>query len=359
MKSRVFMSCLISLSTVAVFRVVGEEESGTPFPVKLEATPPETLNRLGLSYRMGLNITANFKNFGRFSVPNPRLNLDGDSYNYDNGYVYPDAGTPNSGTTHYWGYDGVTYNGASQLPGNGTLLMQRASARGLSSGDLQDDPQSGLELTYNRELGRTRNFRWGLEAAFNYMNVSLHDNHPITGNASLLTDAFPLLVPENLMPPAGYQGRKNTPGVVIGASPQTSSQTAIPEIVTGSREFDADIFGFRLGPYVEIPLSRKISLGFSGGLSVAEVNSDFGFTETIQAGSVTLPSTHGSSSHNDLLAGAYVSGNVSCALNHSTRFDAGVQFQDLGQYSHPVNGREAMLDLSKSVFVTLGLSYSF
>jgi hypothetical protein len=361
MNNRVLLSCVVSLSTIAIFHVVGEEETGIPLAVKLAKNPPpaEALNRFGLSYRMGFNVPVSFRNFGRFSMPNPRHNLDGAAYNFDNGYVYPDAGTPNSGTTHYWGYTGSTYNGGSQLSGNGTILMQRASSPGLSSGTSEDDPQSGVELTYNRELGRNNTFRWGLEAGFNFMNVNLADNHPITGSASLLTDAFPLLVSEGLMPPAGYQGRKNSPGVVIGVTPQSSTESAIPEIVGGSRKLDADIYGLRLGPYLEIPLSSRFSVGFSGGLSLAEINSDFQFTETIHAGSVTLPSTQGSGSHNDLLVGGYVEGNISCALNHSTGVFAGVQFQDLGQYVQSVNGRDAVLDLSKSIFVTLGISYSF
>lgn len=358
MKSRVFICSLISLSTVAVFHVVGEEEAGTTLPVKLEANPPETLNHFGLSYRMGFNIAANFRNFGQFSRPNPRRNLDGDRYNYDNGYVYPDAGTPNSGLTRYWGYDGFTYKGTPQLPGNGSILMQRASSQGLDSGDRGDDFQSGLELTFNRELGRNENLRWGLEAAFNFMNVNINDDQPIMGLANLRTDAYALQVPENLIPPPGYQGRKNTPGVVIGADPQTS-RSSIPESVTGSREFNADIFGFRVGPYLEIPLSRKISLAFSGGLALAEINSDFRFIEKIQAGSVKFPATQGSGSQSGWLAGGYVSGTVSYAMSRSASLVGGVQFQDLGDYAHQVNGRDAVLDLSKSVFVTLGLSYSF
>jgi hypothetical protein len=360
MKLRVFTCCLISLSTVSVFHVVGEEESGTPLSIKLESSqPPETLNRFGLSYRMGFNIPVHMRNFGSFSsAPNPKRNLDNSPYNYDNGYVYPDAGTPNSGVTHYWGYSGFTYNGSSQLPGNGTILMQRTSSAGLNSEGRENDPQSGLELTYNRELGRNKNLRWGLEAAFNYMNVSIDDSRPLAGNASLRTDAFALQVPESLMPPPGYQGRKNNPGVVIGSTPQ-SSETLILETVTGSRKLDADIFGLRLGPCLEIPVSKHVSVGFSGGLSLAEINSNFRYTETIQAGPVKLPSTRGSGSNNDLLAGGYVEGNVSCSLNRSTGVFAGVQFQDLGQYSHKINSREAVLDLGKSIFVTLGLSYSF
>ena len=378
MKNRMLVSCVVSLSAVAIFQVLGEEETGIPLAVKLAKNPPpaEDLNRFGLSYRMGFNIPASFRNFGRISMQNPghKLsnpghNLDGAAYNYDNGYVLPDAGTPNSGTTHYWGYTGPTYYGGSQLPGNGTILMQRAtstklgSSASLGSGTSEDNPQSGLELTYNRELGRSKNFRWGLEAGFNFMNMTVADSRPIRGigSESILTDAYPLLVSEGLMPPAGYQGRKNSPGVVIGATPQSSTVSSIPEMVSGSgsRSLDVDIYGLRLGPYLEIPLGGRFKASLSGGLSLAEINSTFQFNETIHLDSTLLPSTRGSGSHNDFLAGGYVEGNISYALNPSTGVFAGVQFQDLGKYTHSENGRDAVLDLSKSLFVTLGISYSF
>jgi hypothetical protein len=359
MKNRALPLYLISLSTLFAIRGVGEEESAGIRPLLMEVPPVESLNRFGLSYRMGFNIETKFKNFGSFSKPFPRVNLDHDPYNYDNGYVYPDAGTPNSGLTHYWGYQGFTYGGSSQLPGNETILMQRASSTGINSGDRDEGALPGVELTYNRELGRNQSFRWGLEAAFNYLNLSVKDDQTLQGGARLLTDAYPLLVPEYLLPPAGYQGRASGPAVVIGASPQSRSETSIPETVGGSRQFDADIFGFRLGPYLEIPLSKTFSVALSGGLSLAEINSDFRFTETIQVGALTLPSTRGSGSHSDWLAGGYVEGTVSCAVTKSAALVAGVQFQDLGRYSQVVSGKEAALNLNESLFVTLGLTYSF
>lgn len=370
MKNRVPSLLLIGMAFLFAGKARGDEESARIPPLRLEAPKPESLNRFGLSFRMGFNVSTCFRNFGNFASALPQspplVTPDGDPYNYDNGYVYPDAGTANSGLTHYWGYQD-----ASQLPGNGTILMQRSTSQGaspgFSSGDRRDDVLPGMELTYNRELGRIRKLHWGLEAAFNYMNVNINDRQPLRGRAtvatSVLTDAYPLLVPENLMPPAPYTGRKNVPAVVIGASPTSSStameQDSVTETVRGTRHFDADIFGFRLGPYLEMPLGGKVTAALSGGLSLAAVTSDFSFTETIEAGSVILPTRRGAGSHSDLLVGGYVEGNVSYALTQSAGLFAGVQFQDLGRYAQSVNRREAVLDLSRSIFATLGFSYSF
>lgn len=37
----------------------------------------------------------------------------------------------------------------------------------------------------------------------------------------------------------------------------------------------------------------------------------------------------------------------------------GAPFEDVGRYTQTLHGKQATLDLSKSIFVTIGLSYSF
>src|SRR6266699_1485286 len=72
-------------------------------------------NRLSLSARFGFNISGKFKGIGNglFTVPapNPRRTLDGDAYNYDDGYVLTDSSGNFGGETRYWGYD----DSASQI----------------------------------------------------------------------------------------------------------------------------------------------------------------------------------------------------------------------------------------------------
>src|SRR5205823_6475051 len=56
------------------------------------AQDSDSPNRFTLSYQVGLNLTAKFKNVGGFrALGVPRYTLDGDQYNYDNGYVLVDA----------------------------------------------------------------------------------------------------------------------------------------------------------------------------------------------------------------------------------------------------------------------------
>jgi hypothetical protein len=127
--------------------------------------------------------------------------------------------------------------------------------------------------------------------------------------------------------------------------------------VTGTRDFDADVFGLRVGPYLEFPLSQQWLLSLSGGLALALVNSDFSFTETIAL--PNHPPVSAASSHNDLLIGGFVAGNVSYRVSKDWAIFGGVQFQHVGEYSHTLNGRTAVLDLTATVFVVVGASFSF
>jgi hypothetical protein len=316
---------------------------------------------LNLSYRMAFDVGVNFRHVGAFTPPGLlRQTPAGAPFNYDNGYVLTDSSGNALGYTRYWGYDSP-----SQLPGNGTIQFQRSSSGGASTGEFGDDsPQSGVELTYDHEFGRVGRVKWGAEVAFNYMNVCVSDSSPQLVGVNQQTDVYPLptmpgggyVVPA---PAPHYQGPNalQTGDTVIGATPVSSSSQVIAAMATGSRQFNADIFGMRLGPYIDVPVNPNWDVNLSAGLALAEVDSQFSYTESISVAGV--PTSTGSSSHNAVLVGGYVSGSVSYQINKYWNAFGSVQFQDLGKYTQTVNGRQAVLDLSKTTFVSVGLGFSF
>ncbi len=336
--------------------------SASADPWFLQPPTKQSLNRFGASFRAAFNVDVEFENVGAFAAPPPRLTLDGDPYNYDDGYVLVDSTGNMAGYTRYWGYDS-----ASQVPGDGTLLMSNYSSSGTTVGSDGDEFHPGGEITYSRVLGGDDNWRWGLETALNYMNVSAHDSSAASASVTRQSDAFQLPPLEGggfvNPPPAPYQGRfalQPEGNPVIGATPISSSTSMIMAAVTGSRRFEADVFGLRFGPFLEVPMGEDLFLTVSGGLSLAQVRSDFKFNDTTvpQSGINGITAT-GSGSHQDLQVGAYAAGNLVYQLGQSWEVFGGVQFQDVGKYSHKENGRKAVLDLSQSLFVVLGVNVSF
>jgi hypothetical protein len=325
-------------------------------PLKLDPPQTQSPNRFGLSYRMGFNAPVSFKNLGGFQALSvARYTPDGDRYNYDNGYVLRDSSGNAGGTSWYWGYDN-----ASQASGSTSVVMQRSSsAATASSNDHYDTPMSGFELTYNRELIDKESWRGGLEGAFGYTYMHVHDAGTQSASVTRVNDTYSL-AGGTVLPPAPYTGLKAGPGPLLNDSPSRST-TDVQQgaSITGGRDFSADLFSFRFGPYLEIPLSRSITFALSGGFALVYVSSEFSFNETVTIPGVGSVEHYASSSGDGWLTGAYVAGNFSVALSDSWAFVAGAQFQDVGQYTQTLSGKQATLDLSKSIFVTVGLSYSF
>ena len=114
-----------------------------------------------------------------------------------------------------------------------------------------------------------------------------------------------------------------------------------------------------MGPYVEVPLSKSIAFTLSGGFALMYVNSELSYNETVTIPGVGSVEHRASGSGSGWLPGGYVAGTFSVALSDTWALVAGAQFEDVGQYTQTLNGKQATLDLSKSIFVTVGLSYSF
>ncbi len=346
---------LIPVATLGILSVGAQ----TFTPTRVVPVPSESANKLSASFRMAFNVKASFENVGAFNSGTGQTTPDGDAWNYDDGYVLTDSSGNAMGYTRYWGYIS-----SGQLPGDGTILMHRYSSGGATVGADSDEPLPGFELRYRRELGRGEKWRWGLEAAANYMRVNIHQSGTTSAGTFSLTDAYALPPLEGggyVSPPPApyYHGSDLSPqgNPVIGATPISTLTDSMMASVSGSHDFEANVIGWRLGPYVEMPLGQKGRLSLSGGLSLAYVLSDFNFTESMASPVATSASGGGSDS--DLLVGAYLSGEASYQLARAWEVFGSVQFQYLDKYSQTESGRTAVLDMTKSLFVAVGVNYSF
>jgi hypothetical protein len=319
-------------------------------------------NRFGLSYRMGFNISAKFKNLGGFpALTDPGPATAGADHTYDDGYNRVDSSgnqgvAPN--TTWYWGYQD-----ASQVPGDGFIYFHSSQSAATVEAEETSDIQHGLELTYNRRLGRLGRGGWGLEAAFNFTFLDISDSGALYGTTDRITDKYSLTVNNQVVvpPQAPYAGPYVGPGPVISDVPIRTMET-IPggTLVDGERAFEADVYGFRVGPYAAFPLSRRLSVSLSGGLAAAYIDSTLSGSQSVQIpGAGSTPWVSGSDSANDWQLGAYAAARLSYAFSRRVDAAVGVQYQYLGTYNHKAGGWEAEVDLGESIFVTVGVGISF
>ena len=325
-----------------------------------EQAQTNRLNRFSFDARFGLNVTARFKNLGRLTLqPATRTTPDGTPYNYDDGYVLTDISGNYGGQTWNWGYDQP-----SQISGNNILMSRTQIDANTASpaGKSEDNPNLGAELAYNRELGQRGKMHYGIEAAVNFFNISLQDKSSFAGGVFRTTDAYPF-TPGTTPPltPPTYQGTYAGPGFVLGDTPVSSTTTFLPggANITGQRQFDANIWGFRLGPYAQIPLGTNFDLSFSAGLAAGLVCSSASWHETVTVTGGPTATSAGRGSDMSLLLGGYASAKATYHLSQRWSLEGGVQFQTLGVYDKSVGGRKVELDLSKSIFIVVGLGYSF
>jgi len=331
-------------------------------------------NRVTLSLRFGLNINGRFKGgagpLSAFAMPaaGGRRTPNGDAYNYDNGYVLTDISGNAGGQTWYWGYD----NSSQVNPGTHTIAFDRTSLTSLpaAAGEAKDDSSRlGAELAYNYEIGVKENWhhlRYGLELAVNWLPFEMNQHGLYNATFTKFSDTYsytPGTTPPSYDVPSElpYQGSFGGPNFVINVPPVGSASTLVPGgNFLVQQQFDANLWGFRVGPYLEMPLSKRWSLRLSGGLAVGLLDGDASWRDKLTSpDGATSITRHGGGSDTELLWGYYVGLQAAYQFNNRWGLEAGVQFQDLGLYNHNFGGTSVELDLSKSVFLHAGVSFNF
>jgi len=339
------------------------QTNDAPGGAEYEQAPPSRLNKIGLSYRMGMNITVDFQDLGGLQLSDPGP-ATGSAYNrnYDNGYNRVDSSGNAGGLTWYWGYQ----NDLSHQGSTFTLQSESTPATA-TSGKYEDYPQSGVELTYGRELRRGKRWRLGAEGGFGCNAISIKDEQTVKYFVNRTSDSFAL---GSVIPPlAPYMGTFEGPGPLISSSltPDNRSVAVLSEAATiiGTRKVESDLFTLRLGPYLEVPLGRKFAATLNGGLILAVADTKFSFSETVLISdplySINLTSARrsGSDWETDFLVGGYAGANLSYAVSDRVGVFAGAMFQSAGQSLNAAKGKKSVLDLGKSVIVSIGATYSF
>ncbi len=334
-----------------------------------EQTYLNSTNRVTLSLRFGLNISGGFKGVGSTFAPgaplaNSRFTRHGDKYNYDDGFALPDGSGSTDGYTWYWGYDSTSQINAS---GANSIDLHRTDAIGLPKRNASEDdsPYLGAELAYAYELRKDdwRHLYYGVEFAVNWMPISFGGTSLYNLTLSHVTDTYGYTpgttVPTSQLP---YEG-DFTHGNFSIFYPRTGTSTSLSSAtLLVQQDFDANLWGFRVGPYIEYMPSEKWNLHLSGGLAVGLLSAEASWKETLTVpggGPNASTSVSGGGDDVALLAGFYIGLDAEYKFNERWSVEAGVQYQDIGNYNHDFGGRSVELDLSQSVFVHAGISYSF
>jgi hypothetical protein len=344
--------------------------AGSSDAPKLEVSSDDTSpNHIAFSWRPWLNVDAKF-------LPQKRYTPDGDQYNFIDGYVLQNSvgdinpNDPSRPVTGYYGYD--SYSGQVHVQSR-NLSLARADSD-IFTRPMNDDGLKSCEVTYSRDLGKIGKLRYGFDLAANYMNLALRDYSNVSGPGTVYNYQF-AASPQTYGQAGDFQGRyiftvSGNPNPNIYDTLISSSPTTIQ--VLNRNRLDADLWGFRLGPNLQCPLGSKIDVSLVGGLAVEIVNAGASWFQqvTVTAEGVTHQPDFGSINRScEVMWGYYVGANATWHIDQDLDFIAGLQFQDVGTYTRnipnqnglatSVQSRQMELNLSESLFLSLGFSFKF
>jgi hypothetical protein len=335
--------------------------------VRLEE-PKENPNRFSVSGTAVWNVKADFSRFNPGSNRGPGPAAGGVDHFYDDGYNRVDHTGNSGGYTSFWGY-----KNPSQLDtANDRLLMHSTRQTGGEIKDIDDDPHLGFQLTWDRELGREKDgkWSWGFEAAFGFTLLDIEDSRPARSGTRTITDAYNL---NGVRPPwvggandpqypehAG-QFDPNGPATIIEDTPtRTKTANANGAQITGSRDFDGNWYYAHVGPYIDFPLTKKLSAVVSAGLAVGVIDGHLHFNERIVVPTAgTSKRERGNVDEANAVVGGFLNATLKYALNEKWSIFGGAQYQGMTEYEASGKGRKITLDLTATPFVVGGVSYSF
>lgn len=233
-----------------------------------------------ITFRLGANYRTGFKASVR-DVTAPVPLTPGV---FENGYVLPSVSGTQTDQTWYWGYQD-----AGQVSGE-TLTLSRLN-NAPRVGDLESGTESlfGGELVIGAELGKfelwKRTWNIGIEAAYSYAQFSTELGGTASGIAALTTAQYGL--GGILVPDAPYAGTFLGPGPLINRNPTRQQTLAAVGTSTLNVGIDSTIHTLKFGPYVELPMGKKFSLGFGLGYATVMPDTDLTIREYTSYGPAT------------------------------------------------------------------------
>lgn len=320
-----------------------------------ESSPAQERNRFQLQARVGFNLKAEFSDTQptlSASAPGPQFATGVDRL-YDDGYVRVDSSGNAGNVTWFWGYENSSQATA------GAIAFQSRSLTDLASPGADTGTFAGPELVYQRDLGVGERMRWGVQGAFNYLPLNFSTSTATPGSVVTTTDSFQSL--SAVQPQAPYYGTFEGPGPLLQSDVSSRASSTVAALTDSSREIDLDLFGIRLGAFIQWRILGNLEAGVGGGLSLAPATGTFSYRDAAQdAGSgATLLELSGRENVSELLVGGYIEALVGYEFDRNWSIHAGFQYQYLEDLEAGRNGRAVGVTLGEAVYATVGVGYRF
>ncbi len=361
MTARLPLLTLSVLSAAAGWAGAGEPVS--PLPGS-DGTAPAAQSRwrFGAGYAPMLGLKTEFSGLGQFhSAFSPQALGGGTNYTYDNGFVHVDSSNNLGGKTWNWGYDA---NSQYHAAGSGSIDYSLTNS--LADGRVSEDSaaRQGFECYAYLDMGavtlpalKDLGASWGFRGGIHYTRVNADNGNLVAAGVTTLSDSFDL--GGTLPPLAPFSGSFGGPGPLINDAPSRLLATGGQALVVGSRALDVDLTTFNLGAYLEVPLTRKLSVMLEAGFSAAIAAGTYDFNSATSIAGLGTQQSSGHDASTSVLPGVYVGLDGIYQLNQSWAIQAAARYQYMHDYSLSSNGSSAALSFNSAFVLSIGVRYSF
>jgi hypothetical protein len=328
--------------------------------VRAQEHEAETQNRFYIGGRLHFNVKGTIQNTKQPAFTGPE---------YDDGFVSNDSSDSASGKSWNWGYS-FTNQIFGTSPSRELELHGADSPRDGSVDRLNSDAEYGFEMGYGRDFWKFGKeeypTRVGIEGSFSVGALGLDSRNTMAGTVTRVSDRYLLgsVIPPRPPYSGSFQGPvpPNPPTPLI--STNIISHTTTTETATSHQEssLDGTYWGFRLGPYIEVPWpGYRFSFGGGFGLSMVQVDARFSYREEFTITGLGGPPQprEDSTRKADLLFGFYANAKVYYWLNDVVALYGGAEFQTLDNLTLEATHKSATLDFGNTFGITLGVMYAF
>jgi len=272
---------------------------------------------------------------------------------YDDGYVTTETPPIIPGKTRYYGYDQTKGAQVVNNPGGGGTLKLNSAQNIIDAQAVsgqQNEAQPAIEIYWQNNLTENKKLNFGLRAALRWQRIELDNKTLGSTTVETISDTYSYTAGALLT--STYSGYPTpTPGYpVINDTPTTRSTTyAAGTDITCTRNLDADLFGFDLGPTLSLNLTEKMRAVLSAGGTVAWMRSDFSYSDGALAS--------GRDTKEEFLVGAYASADLQYQIGEHWGVFTGAAYTKLQDFNQQVDGRSASLQFGDSYTLRTGLFF--
>ena len=347
MKSRISTPLLAGVLASASVSAFAQDDSPEP---------------AGWSFRFGPHIQFNYKT-SIHDIQTPPNKTPGQ---FDNGFVKADSAA-NSTNTWNWGYSDISGFPAT-VSGTALTLTRYDNVPRASDVTGSGKMAIGGELFAAYELSTFRVWRKkeahvGIELGYGFNSFESSTSSSASGTVAQVKSIFGLAPGVTFFPPSPGIGAPTVDGPLISLNPTSSSTNLFAGVQnTFAAKTSVDLNAFKLGPWIDLPLTSKLNLHIGAGYCAVFAQADIDANDTLTG--VTLgpdrqpPGAYHAAKRN-WEPGMY--GQLRLEYEFTERWGAylGADFQHNQNLSFETAGRKFDIQMGSAFGASAGVRFSF